>query len=408
MPIFLFKGRDPTTGKAVSGKRLAQSANNLSNQLVKEGIIPVNIILMEEQLRIFEKLKGLFFSKTNLIDELSLFSRQMYILTKTGVSITDSIKQLADTTRSPVFSQALHGVLEKLEGGQDLATAMQEYETVFTPLMISIVRVGQDAGRLEESFLNLNQYLELEGGAIKKLKASLRYPGFVLVAIVAAFILMNIFVLPTFARIFQGANLNLPRMTEFLLGMSSFFTHYWWVVLGLIIVIIALVYSFLKKPENQRKWDKFKLNIPILGPILKRVILLRFAQTFAVTLHSDIPLDEGLYLTSKALGNTYATQEIMLIRERIQHGNSFVQAARSTDLFTSLELQMLGVSDKTGELRAILEQMVMYYQREVSYDLKRISDLMEPLLIIMLAGMIAMLAFAVYLPIWNMVKMVHT
>lgn len=406
MPTFQFQGRN-MEGKAISGKRLALSANNLSEQLIKEGIVPININLEQENLSVVDKIKSSFLTKSALIQELTMFSRQMHVLAKTGVPITDAIRELAQSSHNQQFAYALHGIVERLEAGMDLAGAMQQYESIFTPLMISIIRVGQDSGRLDEAFLNINEYLELEGGAIKKLSASLRYPTFVLIAIVAAIVLMNIFVLPTFAKIFAQANIELPKVTLFLLAMSRFFTHYWYILLISIVAIVIAIHLALKQQRYRLIWDGFKFKIPVLGHILRRIVLLRFAQTFAVTLHSEIPIDDGLKLSAKALGNAYASEEVMKVREKIQHGNSFVQAAKTSDLFTPLELQMLAVSDKTGELQSILEQLVIFYQREVNYDIKRITDLVEPLLIIMLAGMIAVLAFAVYLPIWNMVKVVH-
>ena len=406
MPLFAFQGRD-TAGKSIAGKRVAQSAESLSGQLFKEGVTPIHIVATEENLTIWKTLKNKLQGNRVRLDELSMFARQMYTLTKTGVSITLAIKQLANSARSPRMAYVLNNIAESLESGQDLSSAMQRYSDVFSPLMISMIRVGQDSGRLDEAFLQLNQYLELEGSAIKRLKAALRYPTFVLVSVIAAIIAVNVFVIPTFARVFAQANIALPAMTVFLVNVSRFFTEDWEWLLLIMGLLITASYFYLKNPAGRIKWDQYKLKIPIMGPLLKRIILMRFSQTFAITMNAGVPIIDGLTLVSKTLQNAYAAKEVLAMREAIQRGQSLSQAARSCALFTPLELQMIAVSEETGELGVALEQIASFYQREVDYDLKRLADSIEPLLISLLAVIILILALAIYLPIWNMVQLVH-
>ena len=408
MPTFSFQGRD-IDGKLIAGKRLAQSADSLSGQLLKESITPVQIKLVADSTNPFRQLRELFQNNAVETDELSMFSRQMHTLCKTGVPITSAIKQLAENSRSQRLADALRGMVEHLESGQDLAGSMQRYPNVFTPIMVSMIRVGQNSGRLDEAFLRLNQYLELEANTVKRLKGAARYPMFVLIAIVVAIILVNIFVIPTFANVFQRANVPLPAMTIFLIGMSAFMRKYWIPLLVLICAIASMLYYYVNKtPQGQLAWGHYKMHMPILGRIFKRIVLLRFAQTFAVIVNAGISLVEGLSLVAEAIGNPYARREVLLMQEAIQRGKTLTQAATGSDLFTSLELQMLSVSEETGELGAMLEQIAIFYQREVDYDLKRLNDIIEPVLTVALAGMVLMLAFAVYLPIWNMVKLVHS
>ena len=244
---------------------------------------------------------------------------------------------------------------------------------------------------------------------MKRLKGATRYPMFVLTAIVVAIILVNIFVIPTFANVFQRANVPLPAMTVFLINMSAFMRLYWLPLLLLICLAISTFYYYIKKtPQGQLSWGHYKMHMPVLGQIVKRIVLLRFAQTFSVVVNAGISMVEGLTLVADAIGNPYARREVLLMQDAIQRGKTLTQAATGSDLFTSLELQMLAVSEETGELGTMLEQIAIFYQREVDYDLKRLNDIIEPLLTVALAVMVLMLAFAVYLPIWNMVKLVHT
>jgi MSHA biogenesis protein MshG len=406
MPIYIYDGRD-STGKAVHGTREADNENVLSTQLLKDGITPIKITLEYERKDYFRQFKD-WLERTRVTrDDLSMFVRQMYVLTETGVPITVGVRQLSRNARSLYMQNVLRGLAEHLESGQDLAVSMQYYPDVFKPLMISMIRVGQNSGHLDDAFLQLNEYLELEGGMAKRIKASLRYPIFVMIAIVLAIVIVDLFVIPTFAKVYAQANVELPYLTIFLIKLSNFIIDNWIIIAGVLIAITIFLYRYLKSPKGHLLWNEYILKIPIIGNIIKRIILLRFSQTFAITTNAGIPIVEGLALVEQAVDNAYAQKEIHAMRDALQRGSSLTKAAANCHFFTPLELQILSVSEETGELGPMLEHIAKFYQREVEYDLKRLNDLIEPILIVSLAIMVLMLAFAIYLPIWNMVKLVH-
>lgn len=406
MPTFTYHGRN-ANGRPVSGRRFAQSEDTLGSQLLKEGIIPISIVLSGDKATFISTISDWLQGKKVTLDELAIFSRQMHTLTKAGVPITSALRQLAGNARSPRMSTALYGIVENLESGQDLAGSMQDYSSIFTPIMISMIRVGENSGKLDEAFLRLNQYLEMEATTIKRVKASLRYPVFVVISIVSAVILVNIFVIPTFANVFAQSGMQLPRMTQILINISHFFAQFWLLVLIIAGAMIGLVTYYLRTPNGKLNWHRYQLQIPIVGIIIKRIILLRFSQSFSLIVSSGIPVIEGLGLVAQTMDNAYARKEVLLIQESVQHGKSLTQSVAATGLFTPLELQMLSVSEDTGELASMLDQLGLFYRREVDYDLKRLSDIIEPVLIVGLAIVVLMLAFSVYLPIWNMVKIAH-
>jgi len=407
MPTFEFQGRD-MSGKRVEGLRLASNAEHISAQLIKEGIIPFAIKRIEIEEDIWKTLQDILKSGRISADEMGIFSRQMYTLTKAGVPITIAIRRLAETARSKSMTAALNGITEALEGGQDLASAMQRYPKVFTPVMISMIRVGQSSGRLDEAFLHLNEYIELESSAIKRLTAATRYPLFILISMIAAIVVVNYFVIPTFSRVYETAHIPLPGLTVALIEISKFTTDYWVYLLSFTVLSITWAVYYLKTPEGTLWWDRTRLKLPIIGLLMQRIVLLRFTQVFAIVTRAGVPLLESLTLVAQACNNSYAQQEILGMRESILRGKTLTQAALSVDFFTPLEIQMLTVSEETGELAEMMQQMSSFYEREVDYDLKRLSDVIEPLLIVCLAIVILMLAFAVYLPIWDLIKLAHT
>lgn len=406
MPTFQYRGRNQE-GKSVHGRRMAQSSDSLGMQLLKEGIAPIKITVAHENNDVFQAIKNWYFGRQINYEELGMFARQMHTLTNTGVPITASLRQLSESARTLRMSMALNGIVENLESGKDLASAMQEYPKIFTPLMISMVRVGQNSGHLDEAFLRLNQYLELEATALKRTKSALRYPMFIFVTLIAAVVLVNIFVIPTFANIFAQSNVELPIMTKILIASSNFFIHYWGLILIFVIAGVGWIYHYLHTPVGRYKWDRLILRLPIIGPILRRIVLLRFAQSFSVVISSGISILEGISLVGETIGNQYAMEQVLSLREAVQHGKTLTQAIADTQLFTHLEIQTMAVSEETGQLAHMLDQIAIYYRREVDYDLKKLSDIIEPIMIIGLALVILMLAFAVYLPIWNMVKLTH-
>ena len=406
MPTYNYEGRN-ADGKFVAGKRLSQSQDTLSSQLLKEGIIPVRITLSQKSSGLMDQFRRLFKGNKVSVDELGLFARQMHTLATTGVPINSSLRQLAQNARTPQMAEALYGIVEDVESGQDMASAMGNYPKIFTPIMISMVNVGQSAGRLDEAFLRLNQYLELEGAALKRVGAALRYPMLISITLISAIVIINVFVVPTFAKVFTQANIELPLVTRYLIHISNFFTQYWIMLAILVTLFIGWLLYYLRTPDGKYNWSKFQLKIPGVGRIIRRIILLRFTQSFSITINSGIPLMQGMTLVAESLNNAYAYKEITDMRDLIEHGQSITQAAAATALFTPLELQMMSVSEETGQLAQMLSEIAAYYRREVDYDLKRLSDIIEPLLIVILSGVVLFLALAVYLPIWSMVKLVH-
>ncbi len=406
MPIFTYQGRD-ASGKLVSGESMASSADNLSASLIKENIVPITITLKKNENPFWKKSIRFFEGKKVKNTDLSLFTRQMYTLLKSGVPILSAVNHLAANARSEVLARALHSVAEELQSGRSLGVAMQQYPDVFSQLMVGMVMVGENTGHLNDVFLHLTSYFELEDSTIKRAKSAIRYPIFVIAAIIVGVIIINIFVIPVFAKVYARAHVQLPTMTVWLIAISNFFAAHWLIVLLLLFFCIIALKYYVNTPNGKLLWHTYQLRLPVIGNLLKRLTLLRFAQTFAIVANSGIPIVQGLTLVAQSITNVYARQEVMAMQEAIQRGNNILQAAQVCKLFTPIELQMLGVAEETGELGAMLNEIAYYYQREVDYDLKKLTDLIEPILLIAISIMVLLMALAVYLPIWNMVKLAH-
>lgn len=404
MPEFTYKGRDKT-GQLRVGQRSAENPENLNSDLMKEGIFPIQITLKETKPSIYARIKDLFQSKKSQINELAIFSRQMEQLQNAGVPIVASLRQLATFTKSKRIAQSITGVVEYLEKGQNLATAMRNYPDVFTPLMTTIVSIGENTGHLGEAFKNLHQYLEFELNSRNQISAAFRYPLFILVAITFAIIVLNVFVIPTFARFYTGTNMSLPWQTKFLIAMSNITIHYGVYILIAVGVGIYFMLKYFKTPKGKYNLDKFKLRVPIYKNVQRHIILIRFSQALAIILNSGIQVNHALELVRNVIQNSYIDQQIVTMQKAIESGNTFTQAIANVDLFTPLELQIISVGEKNGQLGPALSYISSFHNQEIEYELKRLNDSIGPILIGAIAGLILIIALGVYLPIWNMVNL---
>lgn len=407
MPLFRYKARD-ADGNLLQGQVEASSPEALASQFQISHAIPVSIVEVVETKKL--DLSEIFSVKRTTkvkLDDLILFCRQMYTLSSSGVPLVRAIRGLVETARNPMLGEALDKVVTDLESGMELSGAFSRHRNVFPPLLCRMVQVGEVTGKLDEVFLQLAVYFEREKDTINRVKAALRYPMFVLVAIVAAVMIISLFVIPAFEKVFSSFGAELPLATRILLGLSSFMQNYWYVLLGLSVLTVFLVKKLLKTNRGRYVWDRCKLKIPLVGNIILRSTLVRFSRGFNMSYTAGIPLSQALGFTARAVNNAYVGEKIELIRNGIERGDTLTRSATQAEIFTPLVLQMLAVGEETGSIDTMLEDVAEFYEREVDYDLKNLSSAIEPIMIIIIGGMVLVLALGVFLPLWNLSSVVR-
>ncbi len=402
MPVFQYTGRNQQ-GQAVNGEIDAASMDAVASQLISSGVTPVNIspaAPLQKESRSLD----LDFSKKKppTLDDMVLFSRQMYTLLHAGVPIIRAITGLAETTRNHILKTALHEVRMEIEGGHELSTAMALFPDIFSHLFVSMVKVGENTGNLDEVFMQISGYLEREKSTRDQIKAALRYPTFVIVAISIAMFIINMWVIPTFAKVFAGFNAELPLPTRILLGISDFTVQYWYIIIGLLLGTVYATRYYIKTEKGHWQWDRLLTRIPVVGSIIMRATLARFARSFSMALRAGVPLVTGLSLVSRAVDNVYVGSHISDMRSGIERGDSMTRTAAATGMFTPLVIQMMGVGEETGQVDDMLEEVADFYDREVEYDVKNITSAIEPILIVLIGGMVLVLALGVFLPMWDL------
>ena len=397
MPQFDYQAR-ARDGSMLTGSLDAQDQASAAQVLLNRDLVPIVIHASVEK----GKWQITWFRSKVGLDGLVIFSRQMYSLTKSGIPILRAIGGLAESSSSASMREALLDVVEHMERGHSLSNALHRHKKVFNSLFVSVVHVGENTGRLDEAFRLLAQYLEREQETRKQIKAATRYPIFVLIAIVIALVIMNIWVIPTFAGMFAKLGADLPAMTKVLIGMSNLFVHYWHLMLLAVIAAWLMLRRYLQSEQGALNWDRYKLKLFAVGSILQRSLLSRFARSFAMMTRAGVPLTHALNLVADAVDNKYMAKQILEMRRNIEKGESLSRVCASSKLFTPLVLQMINVGEETGRVDELLTDVAEFYEREVEYDLKSLTAKIEPILIGIVAIMVLVLALGIFTPMWDM------
>lgn len=399
MAIFNYTGKN-TQGNTVKGEIEANSKDAAVDQIMQKGILPLT--LKEKSLAGQSLDLATLFSSHVPLSDLIIFTRQIYSLTKAGIPILRAINGLADSTHSNLLSSALYDLLDRMRNGYSLSAAMSSHPRVFSQLYVSLIQVGENTGQLDRVFLQLSEYLEQEGETRKRIKAAMRYPTFVLIALAIAMVILNIYVIPTFANMFAKFNAELPWTTQVLLGTSAFFVNYWGYILALLMAIFIAVKVWLGTAKGAYLWDKWKLRIPVVGSVIDRSLLARFSRSFAMMLTAGVPLNNALYLIAYAVDNSYLKDKMLGMRKGIESGETLLKTATDAGLFTPLVLQMIAVGEETGQVDELLNEAADFYEREVDYELKNMTAKIEPILISIVAVMVLILALGIFTPMWDM------
>lgn len=404
MPLFQYKGRNQR-GEAVRGHLEAVSSDAVAAQLMNSGVIPIDIAIAHVREDILGALRARWAANVAIsLTDLSLFSRQMYTLLKAGVPIMQALRGLRDSTQNPALAKVIINISESLDMGLDLTSALRRHPTVFSPLYINMVQVGETTGSLQEVFLQLAVYLEREKDTRDRIKSATRYPIFVVAAIFIAIFIINLFVIPTFAKVYAGFRIELPLATKMLIASSNFTVAHWPLMIGLVIAAIFGIRHYVRTPQGRYRWHKIKLKIPVIGRVVYKATLGRFGRALAVMIKSGVPLVQGMTVVSRAVDNDYISERIVQMRDGIERGETIARTAAATGMFPPLVLQMISVGEETGAIDELMFNVADYYEREVDYDIANLSTAIQPILIVFLSIMVFILALGVFLPMWDLVQ----
>ncbi len=403
MASFQYHGRGADRA-AVSGQVFGSTAAQVAETLIARGIVPIAIELapVAETAQVtFARLLG---RKAVGTEQLLMLSRQLHTLLKAGVPILRALQGLQNSSSDPGLRDLLRDLLKSLDEGYELSQAMARRADVFDAFYVSMVRVGESTGGLPEIFLSLHQHMEFQRFMREQIASALRYPKFVIGAMVIAMIVINVMVIPAFAKVFANLNTELPLMTRILLGTSRAVLDWWPAMLGTVLAAVVAVKLWLRNPTGRLLWDRWKLRLPVAGKVVLKGALARACRALALALRSGVPVLPALALAAEVVDNAHLSKAVSGMRGCIERGESVLMAANRAAIFTPVVLQMVAVGEETGKLDEMLEEIGQVYQREVEYELKTMSQQIEPILILVLGAMVLVLALGVFMPMWDLGK----
>lgn len=401
MAIFHYRAADPS-GKVVEGVIEAEAENGVISRLHERGFIPLKIALPgEAPARVRPLALPLFFRRKVKEQELLHFTQELSVLLGAGLPLDRSLSVLVNLTAGEEFRKAVRSLLEGVRAGRSLAACMAERSDIFPRLYINMIRAGESGGILEGVLRHLVEYLERSMSLKEDLKSALTYP--VLLAVVAGLSLtvLFVYVIPKFSVIFKDVSQALPWMTRILIGFSEGLAHYGWLLLLILVAGAVGVTFYIRSPEGRLQWDRWRLNLWLIGDLLCKLETARFARTLSALLKGGVPLLEALGTVQGVVGNRLLARAIAQIQSRVKEGKGMVAPLTESGLFPPMALQMISVGEETGRLEGMLVNVADHYDEEVKRATKRLMSLLEPALILVMGMIIGVVVISMLMAIFS-------
>ncbi|OBS09050.1 type II secretion system F family protein [Acidihalobacter prosperus] len=397
--IFVWEGVD-RKGIRIKGENEAQSEALLKSQLRREGINPT---------KIRKKAKSLFGGGKKIDGkDIAVLARQLATMMSSGVPLVQSLDIIAQGHEKPAMQKMVFGLKGDVEGGNTLADALTKYPDQFDELFVNLVQAGEQSGSLENLLDKIATYKEKTEAIKAKIKKAMMYPAAVVsVAFIVTAILL-IFVVPQFQKLFDGFGASLPAFTLFVIHLSKLFQQWWWVIFtGIGVGIWAFARAYKRSYAFHRLIDGWTLHVPIFGTLASKSAIARFARTLSTMFAAGVPLVEALESVAGATGNVHYAEATMKMREDTASGTQLRQSMRQfTHLFPNMSLQMVAIGEESGALDNMLAKVADFYEEEVDVMVDGLSTLLEPLIMVILGVIVGGLVIAMYLPIFNLGKVV--
>jgi type IV pilus assembly protein PilC len=394
-------------GAIITGTIEADSPDNAAIKLSERGYIPSK--LKEKKSGFGSDRWLLIHKKMNpvKIADLILFTKQFRSLFKAGVPIVRAFQVLEAQTNDRVLKAAIASMSQSIRQGSSLTAAMDKHEAIFSPLYCSMIKAGEISGTLPEALARLIYIIEHESKIKSDIKSALQYPIIVTVALTIAFVVLLTFVVPKFAAMFSRVGIDLPLPTKIAINLYQFLSNYWYLVIGGLVALIVGLKMYVKTEQGQYMKDLLVLRLPILGPLFIKAAMSRFASIFGMLQSSGVPVMSAMKVLSGVIGNKAISREFDHVREQMQEGRGIAAPLGAAKFFTPMVVDMVAIGEETGNIEEMLKEVTVHYDDEVGYAVKRLSDLIGPVLVVGLAAVVGFFALAIFLPMWDLTKIVQ-
>ncbi|HOX45261.1 MAG TPA: type II secretion system inner membrane protein GspF [Myxococcota bacterium] len=410
MPVYRYKGMN-SAGKATAGIRDADSPRTLRALLRKEGIFLTEVALQggatASSLAGEKVATGRRRGQKVSAQELAITTRQLATLLKAGVTLVESLAAMVDQSENDYLKLVLSQVKQRVNEGSSLADAMAQHPKVFPDLFCNMIRAGESSGALDVVLLRLAEFTEGQARMRTKIIGTMIYPAIMVLVGVVILAILFVVVIPKITQIFEDMKATLPLPTQMMLGLSKFIAGYWWaVIITLVGSVIALV-RYKRTPNGRARWDRFKLRMPVFGSIVRMLAISRFARTLATLLKSGVPLIGALGIVRSIVNNQTMALAIDSARESITEGETIAQPLKRSGQFPPLVIHMIAVGERSGQLENMLENVASNYEYQAETRINALMSLLEPLMIVVMAGGVGFMVFSILLPIMQLNEFAH-
>ena len=394
-PIFIWQGKGKT-GKRTKGQISANNINIAKALLRRQGITPI---------KLKKKPKDLFTPRKPPITsaDIAVFSRMLATLMSSGVPLMQSMQIIGEGHENANMQNMVLSIKADVESGTSLAESLGKFPLHFDDLFVNLVNAGEQSGTLEQLLHEIAIYKEKTEALKAKIKKALVYPVSILVVAFIVTAILMIFVIPQFQTLFNGFGAELPALTQMVINLSIFFQEYWWLIFG---SIFAAVYGIMEAKKHSRKvqhfFDRLLLKVPVIGAVMEKGAIARFARTFATMFKAGVPLVESMVSVAGATGNIVFSEVTLEMRDEVSTGTQLNVAMRNSELFPNMVIQMVAIGEESGSLDTMLEKVADFFEQEVDDAVDNMTTLMEPMIMVFLGVVIGTLVIAMYLPIFKL------
>ncbi len=399
MKRFDYKAREKETGKILKGSIQAENEQTAGRLLIEQGYIPQSVV---------EEGTGLFGGKNHVTNkDRIMFTRQLSTLIGAGLPLAASLRTVADQTESKGMKQIAEEIITSVESGQSLYEAFSAHPEVFNGVYTALIQAGETSGTLDLALRRLADQEEKDAAMLSKIKGALVYPAIILFVIIAVLAFMMIAVVPQVKNLYEDMGEELPGLTQGLVNLTDFFANFWWLVIAVIAVTTGSIYYFVKRTTAGRKaMDSFKIHAPIFGGLFRKLYVSRFARTAEMMLATGVPMLESVRIAIDATNNVVIEEEYSKSLEIIKGGKALSEALKDREYMLPLVPQMASIGEQSGKIDEMLGKAAQVYENELDEQINSISTMIEPILMVIMAGLIGVVVGGTLLPIYSLVNSV--
>lgn len=400
MKRFNYKAKEKETGKIVKGSIQAETEQIAGHLLIDQGYIPDTL---EEQGT------GLLDKKARITTKDRItFTRQMATLIGAGLPLASSLRTITEQTQNKSMKAIVEEVLASVESGKSLYEAFSNHPEVFNGVYLALIQAGETSGTLDIALKRLADQEEKDAAMMSKIRGALVYPAIILVVIIAVLAFMMIAVVPQVEGLYEDMHKELPGLTQFLVNITNFFAQFWWLVLMIAAGSVVGLVFFVKQTTTGRKlMDGFKINVPVFGGLFRKLYVSRFARTSEMMLATGVPMLDSVKISIEAVNNTIVEEEYSKALEIIKGGKPLSESLKDREYMLPLVPQMASIGEESGKIDEMLGKAAQVYENELDEQINNISTMIEPILMVVMAGLIGVVVGGTLLPIYSLVNSVN-